>query len=292
MPQRTALTEANRSAHNHRTGNGNAPIPFESHGIFAKDEENKMFVSSKRQYLPSRAAWIGMALSLSSLFASPLLVLRAQNPNTQNPSTQNPNAGAPAATQTFSSGDVELQHSRVFIFVGKRGAGHEHAIEGRLQKGKLLVNQPSEREGQMGELVFDMSSFDADTDVARKYIGLEGSIDESTRKAVNENMLGKGVLDVKRFPQATFVATKIVATGNKSKRGLPEIKVIGNFTLHGETRPVEFLADGESANGWIRVRGSFSILQTDYGIKPFTKLLGAVGVTDKLDIYGDLFIAP
>ncbi len=35
-----------------------------------------------------------------------------------------------------------------------------------------------------------MNSFDADTDAARRYLGLEGSTDESTRKQVNANMLG------------------------------------------------------------------------------------------------------
>ncbi len=198
----------------------------------------------------------------------------------------------PNPAAKYSSGDIEASHSRVFIFVGKRGAGHEHAIEGRLQKGKLEMKPNAAAAEKVGELVFDMTSFDADTDLARKYVGLEGSIDASTRKAVNENMLGKGVLDVARFPTATFVARKIEATGNNSKRGLPEYKIAGSFTLHGETKPIEFVADLENVNGWQHLRGSFSILQTDYGIKPFSKLLGAVGVTDKLDIYGDLFVAP
>ena len=37
--------------------------------------------------------------------------------------------------------------------------------------------------------------------------------------------------------------------------------------------------------------GNFSLLQTDYGIKPFTTALGAIGVADRLTIYGDLWVA-
>jgi len=36
----------------------------------------------------------------------------------------------------------------------------------------------------------------------------------------------------------------------------------------------------------------FKIRQTDYGIKPFSRVLGAVGVKDELLISGDLWIMP
>jgi hypothetical protein len=38
----------------------------------------------------------------------------------------------------------------------------------------------------------------------------------------------------------------------------------------------------------LRVRGNFSILQTQYGIRPYSKAFGAVGVADRLTIYGDI----
>jgi hypothetical protein len=41
----------------------------------------------------------------------------------------------------------------------------------------------------------------------------------------------------------------------------------------------------------MRLQGSFSILQSDYGITPFSKALGAVGVADRLTISGDLRVA-
>ena len=38
--------------------------------------------------------------------------------------------------------------------------------------------------------------------------------------------------------------------------------------------------------------GGFAILQTQYGIRPFSKAFGAVGVTDQLTIHGVLSVTP
>ncbi len=97
---------------------------------------------------------------------------------------------------------------------------------------------------------------------------------------------------MRNHPTATFVAKKIARLSDKSSRGLPQYEVTGDFTLHGTTRPINFTVDVEEVKGWLRVRGAFAILQTQFGIKPYTKAFGVIGVADKLDIYGDLIVAP
>ncbi len=186
------------------------------------------------------------------------------------------------------SGQVNTDHSRVYIFVDKSGVvGHQHAIEGKLASGNLLLGGAGG-----GALVFNMKSFDADTARARKYIGLEGTIDEATRKKVNDNMLGAEILNVNKFGTAKFENARVQRKNSTSKRQLPEYLLIGDFTLHEKTRPVEILCDLEVKDGWNHFRGGFKILQSDYGIKPFSKMLGAVGVTDELKVYGDLWVVP
>ncbi len=71
---------------------------------------------------------------------------------------------------------VNQQVSRVFVFVDKKGIGHQHGIEGALSAGSLRLNQASDA----GKLVFDMTSFDADTPRARAHFQLEGKTDDST----------------------------------------------------------------------------------------------------------------
>ncbi len=199
---------------------------------------------------------------------------------------ENPTATSPG--KAFVAGEVNVDYSRLYVFVDKSNAiGHQHAIEGKLTSGKLALKR-----SDLGALVFDMNSFDADTDSARRYLGLDGTTEDSTRKQVNANMRGASALNVKKFPQARFENIRVQARPGKSARGLPEVLLIGDFTLHEKTLPIEVIADLEQANGWNHIRGNFEILQTSYGIKPFSKMLGAIGIKDKLTIYGDLWIAP
>ncbi len=188
----------------------------------------------------------------------------------------------------FQPGDVNTEFSRVFIFVDKSGVvGHPHAIEGKLSSGRWF-----QRSDAKGTLIFDMTSFDADGPQARKYLGLEGETDAATRTKVNENMRGEEVLWVKKFPEAKLESVSLRSTGRTSKRKLPEFVMAGEFTLHESTRPIEFVCDMELKDGWQHIRGAFKILQSDYGIKPYSKMMGAVGVKDELIILGDLWVAP
>lgn len=200
------------------------------------------------------------------------------------PTAQADVAASPARP---SRGGLELQASRVFVHVDKTGFGHEHGIEGTIRAGRIMLRETE----NAGELVFDMRTFVADTDRARQYVGLEGSTGGSTAHQVTENMLGSSVLDVERYPTATFRVDSATPITERSRRDLPQYRLVGKFTLHGVTRPLTVIADVEEKNGWTHLRGEFTVLQTDFGIRPFTKALGAVGVADRLTIYGDVWIA-
>jgi len=188
------------------------------------------------------------------------------------------------------SGTVELDHSHVYALVGKVGLGHEHGVVGKLKSGNIAWKSKSQT-GDLGSLVFDMTSFDADTPEARRYVGLEGTTDESTRAQVNTNMRGSKVLDVERYPEAKFQLNGIDLAEADAEGRVKGI-LRGEFTLHGVTRPVEVQTVVDQVNGWWHLRGAFRIRQTDFGIQPYTKLFGAIGVADVLTIYGDLYIAP
>ena len=196
--------------------------------------------------------------------------------------------GAPVAGQGGQKLEVDLAKSRVYVFVGKTGFGHEHAVEGRLKSGSLMLGATK----NAGRLEFDMKSFRADTDAARKYIGLSGHTSESTRRQVNANMLGPQVLDVKRYPSATFQIDSAQMLDRKSRRGYPLADLRGHFTLHGVTRPIRVIAEVIPGANQTRVRGGFRIRQTDFKIQPFRKVFGAIGVADELRIYGELVLAP
>ena len=196
-------------------------------------------------------------------------------------------AGAePKKAAPAKPGDVDLDRSRVYVFVGRTGLGHEHGVEGKLKSGHLDWGAGA----AAGELEFDMESFEADTEDARKCVGLEGEVKDSTRQQVTKTMRGTAVLNVEKFPTARFVVKTIAPLKKSRADASPEWQLDGDFTLHGETKPLRVVARAEEAEGMLHVRGRFAVLQTQYGIKPYSKGLGAVGVADELQIWGDLWI--
>lgn len=183
-------------------------------------------------------------------------------------------------------GEVDVERSHVYTFVGKTGFGHEHGIVGRLKGGSIRLGAKQ----NAGQLEFDLASFQADTSEARRYVGLSGESDNSTREQVTANMLGKYVLDVEQYSTATFVIDSAIPLRKDRPNSPRRVQLDGQLTLHGTTRPLRLIAQASSESGGVRLRGSFTLLQTDYSITPFTKALGAVGVTDKLKIYGDILL--
>jgi polyisoprenoid-binding protein YceI len=196
---------------------------------------------------------------------------------------------APTAKPVRKPGDIDLEKSRVYVQVGKKGLGHEHAVEGRIKAGSLALNADRKKDQAVGQIEFDMTSFAADTDAARKYLEMKGTEPESTQKQVSETMRGDKVLDVEKFPKAVFVVKAVERKDGPD--GVPKYYLKGEFTLHGKTRPLEISAESELAEGKVRrLRGEFKILQTDFGITPYKAAGGVVGVADQLKIIGDIWI--
>lgn len=194
---------------------------------------------------------------------------------------------ATAGTARGGMGTIDPAASRVFALVDKTGLGHQHGVEGRVREGHLQLGAAHDA----GLLVFDMATFVADTPTARRFVGLEGTTSESTQRQVTANMLGPAVLDVGHFPTAQFQIDSAQRIERPSRRGNPQYVLGGRFTLHGVSRPLRMTAEViEDAHG-TRIRGGFVIRQTDFGITPFTKAFGAVGVADRLTIWGDLRFA-
>jgi polyisoprenoid-binding protein YceI len=115
--------------------------------------------------------------------------------------------------------------------------------------------------------------------------------DADTRQQVNANMLGVDVLDVRRYPTATFKINSILPLRAERPGIPPQYQLDGDFTLHGTTRKLKLVAEATPATSYLHLRGSFTILQSDFGITPYSKAFGAVGVADQLTISGDLWIA-
>ena len=188
----------------------------------------------------------------------------------------------------LSPGAINTEYSRVYVHVAKTGLGHEHGVEGRIKEGEIHLGATK----NAGRLVFEMGSFTADTPNARKAVGLSGTTDASTQAKVNANMRGSDVLDVDHFPTATWEIHGTRRIPPEKPGGPEKWELSGDFTLHGVKRPLQVTTIVESTKGWLHIRGAFNVLQSNFGMKPYTAVLGAIGVADQLRIYGDVWAVP
>jgi hypothetical protein len=219
------------------------------------------------------AAWVGISV-IALTFAH---ALHAQSKRAPNQPTPQPAPNGPTLM-------VDTEDSRSFIKVTRSNRlGHDHGVEGKLSYGKLVL-------GSGGKLIFDMRSFNADTPRARKYVGLDADFADASK--VTNKMRSMQVLDVQRFPQAVYDINSLKPADNQVVGAVGRYMLDGQFTLHGRNRRLQLLTElrGTDAPGVFRMTGWFKIMQTDYGIKPFSVMVGTVGIEDELTIYGDLVL--
>ncbi len=95
-------------------------------------------------------------------------------------------------------------------------------------------------------------------------------------------------LRVDSFPEIVFSSREVMpleegrrgSGGSGGSRG--SIRVVGDLTMVGQTRPVSVDLALDVTADTLRAEGSFVVKQTDFGIKPYSKALGMVKVKDEV----------
>jgi len=145
--------------------------------------------------------------------------------------------------------------------------GHDLRILAGRWDGSLTLDPDDDSRSQLA-LRIDATGFDV-----QEGTGGVKPLTDADRAEIKAN-IAKKVLHADRFPEISFVSTAIAPTVNGSR------SVVGNLTLAGVTRTVRF--DLDVADG--AVRASAALDQSDFGIKPFTALMGALKVADRVEI--------
>jgi len=92
---------------------------------------------------------------------------------------------------------------------------------------------------------------------------------------VRRNALG--ALDARKYPHIVFSAGVI----DKTDDGY---RLSGDLTIHGETRPqIVDLRTDDQGDSWL-LSSETVIRQSDFGVKPYSQLLGALKVADDVTV--------
>jgi polyisoprenoid-binding protein YceI len=94
--------------------------------------------------------------------------------------------------------------------------------------------------GRIGGITGNVVLNESDATKSTVSVTIDMTTEDTGVSPRDNDVKGPNLFDVAKFPTATFISTKVA----KSGMGL---KVTGNFTLHGVTRPVELDVEGPSA---------------------------------------------
>ena len=149
-------------------------------------------------------------------------------------------------------------------------AGHDLTIEATRWSGELTVGDDRRPAGL--ELRVDMGALVVRTGTG----GLKPLTDRDRREI---GVTARKLLATDLHPEAVFSAAKFEPDAGGG--GV----VSGTFTLRGVERPLR-LTVRESGQDRYRVTGS--VVQSAYGIKPYSAFLGALKVSDAVGIEADI----
>jgi polyisoprenoid-binding protein YceI len=145
-------------------------------------------------------------------------------------------------------------------FVGSKIVGESHEGGFKAFQGAMYLD-PDKAEVARIEADIDMNSTYADAD------------------GLTDHLKKSDFFDVAKFPQSRFVTTEIKAGG---KDGASHT-VIGNLTLHGVTKSIEFPATLTVSDDQAAVASEFFIKRSDFGIT-FSPAIIREEVVIKLDV--------
>ena len=177
--------------------------------------------------------------------------------------------------------EVNPRSSQLSILVFRGGKfsrlGHNHVMTSQDVSGRVWVHPELPRSGF--ELSFPVAQLVVDDAEARRAAGgdFPPDIPQSDKDGTRKNMLKPEVLDGEHYPQVKLQAAKVGGT-------LQAPQVTARITIKDATREVEVPVQVAIEGAKLSASGEFDILQTEFGIKPFSVALGALEVQDRLHI--------
>jgi hypothetical protein len=162
---------------------------------------------------------------------------------------------------------IDVNKSSLKIRVFKSGAfsafAHDHEIQAPIEAGMIDSSaSPSV------QLRVD----------SRKMRVLDPEISVDKRAEIQHTMEGNAVLDVEHFPEISYRSTAITKTGDA------HWEVRRNLNLHGKNQPVVVVVSFEGGH----YRGSATVKQSNFGIRPIRIAGGTVKVKDEVKIEFDI----
>jgi len=110
-------------------------------------------------------------------------------------------------------------------------------------------------------------------------------VKESDREKILEWGLNK-MIEVKQHPEIRFVSDHVNVNGPN------RFNVSGALTMRGVSRPAVIAVTTQDQGRALKLEGSSTVNMKDWGMKPPTAALGAVGTKPEMQVRFQLFFTP
>jgi polyisoprenoid-binding protein YceI len=153
-------------------------------------------------------------------------------------------------------------------------AGHDLTIEVTRWRGNVVIDTANPAASSV-TVEADVDSFEV-----RQGTGGVKPLTDADRADIKNTIRGK-ILKTGRHPTITFGSKQVGGTGES-------FRIDGDLTIVGVTQPVTVV--GRLADG--HARGSAVIVQSQWGIRPYTAFLGALKLRDEVEVEFDVDLTP
>ncbi len=166
-----------------------------------------------------------------------------------------------------------------FIAHAQRGGllwfkGHEHLVAAREFSGEAQLNAESLTACSL-QLTVRTDSMEETSDAFT-----------AAQKQIINRELRDIVLEPAKYPEIVFRSTGV--KGESVGAGQYDLKIAGNLTFHGVTRPIVLPAKVSVSGNDLRATGEFSISRTDFKVKATSAFHGMIRVRDAVKFTFDI----
>jgi hypothetical protein len=188
----------------------------------------------------------------------------------------------PAGAREF---EIDPEASVVTMLVRRAGKlsgfGHVHVVTSDGETGRVWFGAAPDLSGF--EVRVPVDAFVVDDPAARAAAGPEfaANVPEEARTGTRPNKHGPDLLDAARYPEI------IVGSAGPLGDTAPS-KLAVRIVVRGAQLEREVPVTARIAADSVSARGSFTILQSELGIKPFSIVGGAIAVADEVEVRFDI----
>ncbi|MCO4746209.1 MAG: YceI family protein [Proteobacteria bacterium] len=179
---------------------------------------------------------------------------------------------APAAQAAPTTYTVKPADGRLYVVVkyvrGTAIRGHDHVVGASKYTGTITWD-PEDLSACNVAYALKVEDLAVDPGDARTWEHLHGETPEKDKPKIKANFMGKYQLQADQFPEISFQSQSCTQNGDR-------VDVTGAMTMHGVSHTVTVPMKIDATPDSFTAQGSTELLLTDYGMDPFTALLGAL----------------